>query len=169
MSKKTLKRKPTFFKQVPTLSGPKQYEFVSLRRREAMEIAHTSLQTVVALVGDIADLLFRDKQDEDSKTRKAMLEGLTRGIASVDFETVWKLGRALLRDVTIDGETIIEDLDETDYYVDNIDEFYSALVVAIEGNYPSVFSKVREALEGFDLPNVKETLKSEPPKETSEN
>lgn len=155
----TKTRKATFSKQVPTLEGRKQYEFVSLKRREAMEVAHTSLVSVVTALGGVAGLLFRDTKDEDSDTRGQVLSGVAEGLSSLKFETVWKLAESILRGVTIDEDTLIEDINETDYFADNLDEFYSALVAGVEGNYPKVFLKLRGAMGDFDLPNKLKNLR----------
>jgi hypothetical protein len=147
---------------VPTLNGKKKYEFTSLKRREAMEVAHTTLITVLGAVGNVAGLMFRESGDEDEETRNAAVEGILAGLSNLKFETVWTLAESILRDVVIEDDLIISDINESDYFVENLDEFYSALVMGIEGNYPSVFLKVREGLKGFDLPNgLKSRLESD--------
>ena len=153
MSSKKLKRKPTFTKQVPTFEGRKKYEFTSLTRLEAMYVAHTSLVTILGAVGSVAGLMFREKKDDDQETREHMVEGILQGLSKLKFETVWKLAESIFRNVVIEDDEIIEDINETDYFVENLDEFYSALFAGIEGNYPEVFSKVREGLKDFDLPD----------------
>lgn len=151
MSTQKLKRKATFVKQVPTLSGRKKYEFTALTRREAMKVAHTSLTTILGAVGSIAGLMFRESKDDDTYTREQVVEGIIQGLSKLDFDTVWTLAESILRNVTVEDDELIEDINETDYFVENLDEFYSALVAGVEGNYPSVFLKVKESLGGFDL------------------
>lgn len=151
--KKPTKRKSTFVKMVPTLSGRKKYEFVSLRRKEAMIVFHTSLITVLGAVGNVAGLMFRETKDEDEETRGQVVNGIVQGLSALKFETVWKLAESIFRGVTVDDDELIEDINESDYFVENLDEFYSALVFGIEGNYPHVFTRVREVLKDFDLPD----------------
>lgn len=118
-----------------------------------MLIAHSSLVTILGAVGNVAGLMFRETKDEDEETRGDVVNGIVQGLSALKFETVWSLAESIFRGVTIDDDELIEDINQTDYFVENLDEFYSALVFGIEGNYPNVFTRVREVLSGFDLPD----------------
>lgn len=157
--KRTTQREDTFYREVPSLSGVKTYEFEALRRKEAMFIAHTSLKVVLGALGNVAGLMLRNIEKEDTETRGAILRGVVEGMAALDFETVWGLAEAVFRNVAVPGEGVIEDINESDYFPDNLDEFYIALIIGIGGNFPDVFSKFREMLDGIDLPENLNGLK----------
>ena len=116
-----------------------------------MEVAHSSLMVVLGAIGNVAGLLSRERTTENSGE---IVRGIMEGLSSIPFSTVWKLAEPIFRGVTIDEDTLIEDVNATDYFSEHVDEFYSGLVAGIEGNFPSVFSKVREFLGGFDLPDA---------------
>lgn len=147
-------KKPTFIRNVPTLDGPKKYEFVSVTRRDAVKVAHTSLLTVVQAIGTASDLLFAQIKGidlQDQSNWGPVLDGVSRSLATLDFDKVWALAEVVLRGVVVDDDELINDINETDYFGDNIDEFYTALVVGIEGNFPKVFTRLRGRLDDSGL------------------
>lgn len=146
-----VQRDETFFKDVPTLSGVKRYEFEALQKREAMFIAHNSLRIILSALGNVSSLLCRKIEEEDTETRAQILKGVVEGLSIIDFDTIWDLARSIFRNVAIDGEILIEDIDESNYFPENLDEFYMALIIGIGGNFPNVFTKIQGALSGLDL------------------
>jgi hypothetical protein len=128
--------------EIKTLEGTKKYAFQLLTRRDAAEVFHNSIQTILKAIAGV-DLGAMQKGD-------VSVDSLVKGLSSVDFDTVWGLGEKLLRFVQIDGEEIA-DINESDYFGENPEELYLAIVYAVKVNYPKVFSKLRKALQGFGL------------------
>lgn len=141
--------------KVKTLEGEKTYAFQLLTRRAAVEVFHKSIQTILQTIAGI-DLGAVQRGD-------ISVDGLARGLAAIEFEIVWALGEKLLAFVQINGEEI-QDINQSDYFGENPEELYIAIVHGIKVNYPKVFSKLRGALEGFGLADlVKKATESEPP------
>lgn len=124
---------------VKTLEGEKQYVFVALTRRDAMEVFHGVLSTVIGAVTEISTA------DKDNATDEVF-----SALRKIDFETVWSLASKLLKFAMLDGVEI-KDLDDTDYFDDRPEELYLAVFHAIRLNWPGVFEKLKNALSGLDL------------------
>lgn len=124
----------------------KEYRFVPLTRRDAVQVFHESLQVILRAISGASGALQVDK----TSLRKSTIEPLKalEGLSRVDFETVWALAEKLLAWVVIDGETF-EDINQTDYFGDNPDEIYLAVYHAVSLNYPKVFSGLPGLLAGF--------------------
>ena len=155
---KTNKRKQreTFVETIPTMDGPKSYEFEYLKTKEAIEVNFTSLKVIVGTLGRVAPLLFQEKGESSEAEVAARIFGT---LSEIPFETLWSLGEKLLRNVVIDGDELIENLETSTYFAENIDEFYVAVIFGIKGNYPKVFSKVQEKLKGSGLLDKAKFLK----------
>lgn len=168
-----IKRK-TFIKEVPTLEGTKTYEFKALVRKDAVRVAHNSLRIVIGALSQLSGMMSstleskkgvseapkKGTEDEEPLAPEGELDsafvgesvkGITKALYSLNFEVLWELAESLFKDVCIDDEPMIRDINESDYFGDNIDEFYTALACAIEGNYPKVFVKFRGAINGSNL------------------
>lgn len=156
---KTNKRKQrsTFVETIPTMDGPKSYEFEYLKTKEAIEVNFTSLKVLVGTLGRVAPLLLQEKGKGEEAEIAARIFGT---LSEIPFEILWSLGEKVLRNVVIDGDTLIENLENDDgYFAENIDEFYVAIIFGIKGNYPKVFSKVQEKLKDSGLLDKAKFLK----------
>jgi hypothetical protein len=109
----------------------KKYKFVPLKRKEAAEVFHTVLLSVISIIGSSA-----------SKDGKDSVQTVMVALRGIDFVTFWLLAEKLLKFVIIDNEEIA-DINETDYFTDNPEELYLAVFHAVLINYPKVFGKLQ--------------------------
>ena len=117
---------------IKNLAGEEvEYNFVALRRKEAMRVFHNSLTSILGAIGEVSDLT-------DTS--------IFRALKSIEFDVVWDLAESLLNQVIIDG-TEITDINETDYFNDKQDEFYLAIGYALKLNYPDIFTKAQAAIK----------------------
>jgi hypothetical protein len=135
--------------EIKTANGIKCYEFEILHRREAARIFHS---TLTSIAGALAGAL-------DAKGGVST-EAIFKAIKSIDFDTIWDLAESLLRHCSVDGVEL-GPLDESDYYQDNQIELYLAIWHAINANFPSVFSKVREKIKGSNFADALEKAEVE--------
>jgi hypothetical protein len=126
-----MKRQVDLKATVKTLDGEKEYIFVALTRREAMEVFHGTLTTVLSVLPELGS-------------------GDFGALKKLDFDTIWSLAEKLLRFAILDGVEI-EDLNETEYFDDHPDELYLAMAQAVRMNWPDIFEKAKNALSGSDL------------------
>jgi hypothetical protein len=126
-----MKRQVDLKATVKTLDGEKEYNFVALTRREAMEVFHGALTAVLSIVSELGS-------------------GDFGALKKLDFDTIWSLAEKLLQFAILDGVEI-EDLNETEYFDDHPDELYLAVFHAVRLNWPDIFEKVKNVLSGSDL------------------
>jgi len=126
---------------IKTLDGEKNYNFIALKRKDAAEVFHSTLITIVSAIAEIS----KAKNDSDRTA------AIFRAVKLLDFDTFWSLAEKLLKFVVID-DVEIKDINETDYFEENPEELYLAVFHAILENYPKVFIKLREKLKDLDLP-----------------
>ena len=112
----------------------KEYNFVALTRKEAMNVFHDSISAILSVIAEI-----NDTSNEMS---------IFKALKAVDFDTFWGLAEKLLKCVLI-NDAEIRDINQTDYFDENPEEMYLAVYHAIRLNYPNVFSKVQRVLSGF--------------------
>jgi hypothetical protein len=119
----------------------KQYDLVPLTRKDAAYVMHSSLRTVLK---GLAEASGKSTSGFDTSA-------LLKALSEIEFETLWSIARVILRGAQIknvvkgQGEiTLIDDLDDTDYFTENPDELYLAVYHGVIENYPKVFSKVRD-------------------------
>jgi hypothetical protein len=141
--------------KVKTLDGEKEYVFLALVRKDAAEVFHGVLTALISAVAGIS------VSDEENK-----IDAVFKALNTLDFDTVWSLGEKLLRFAILDGVEI-KDLNDTDYFDDHPEELYLAIFHAVMLNYPKVLLKVREALSGSGLPDLKALLNREESKTAS--
>jgi hypothetical protein len=148
-------RKVDLVAQAKTPEGVKEYNFLALKRKDAMRVYHNSLVSVAKIVGDAVSSLNIDRANF-AKSKIDIAKGagnLLSGIAGVHFDTLWDIATVLFRGAILDGEEI-RNLEESDYFDTRPEEFYIALYHAIRLNYPLVFSQVQKVttlLEKTDL------------------
>ena len=120
--------------KIKNFSGEeKEFNFVALTRKNAMNVFHDSISAILSAIAEI---------NEDSKDVSVF-----KALKAIDFDMFWSLAEKLLKHVIINGQEIT-DINETDYFDDNPEEMYLAVYHAIRLNYPKVFSKVQRALKG---------------------
>jgi len=108
----------------------KEYVYVALKRKEAVRVAHTTLQS---LFGAIAGM------GSDGGA------AIASAVKALDFDVFWSLAEKVLKCVIVDGVEI-SDINNSDYFAEHIDELYLAVYHGIEANWPKVFFQLREAL-----------------------
>lgn len=122
---------------VPTPDGPKEYIFEILHRKDAAKAFHNTLISIASALGSAIG----------SDPKNIGAQDLLRAVSALDFDSVWDLACIFLKGCVINGVEI-PDLEESDYFQDKNLELYSALWSAINANFPSVFSLIRERIKG---------------------
>lgn len=126
--------------QAKTLKGETlNYQFCKLRHREAAEVLHNTLQTVITSLAN----MFAGMQPGEFKgfadVKTIPIDKVLAIAKQLDFGTVWSLASVLLRNAVLDNQALGPDIDKTDYFTGRHDELYIALYHAIRENYPELF------------------------------
>jgi hypothetical protein len=126
--------------KMKTLTGEKDLQLVPLKRKDAAEVFHTTLITLVSTVAEIS----KTRSDDDRTF------ALFKAVEQVEFSKIWGLADKLLANAIIDGVEI-KSMDETDYFEQNPLDLYVAVTYAIIENWPDFFGKLRQGISDLDL------------------
>lgn len=128
-----------------------------LVRRDAMEIEYNTLGTIMdALSGSfhhVLALFSEVAKTEDGSVPIQSTLHVANAIASVHksipFEVLWGVAEKVLCGAVIEAPNRlgkIEELKDSDFFTDRIDEFVLAIFWGLDVSFPRAFSKARDLL-----------------------
>ena len=127
---------------ITCLDGTKKnYNMMPLKRKEAVQVFHRVLQNVLGVLA------------QAGQSDGATMTDLFSALKTIEFEDFWWMAEKILKFVVVDNQEI-RDINDTDYFVDNIDELYLAVFHGILENYPKVFFQFKGLLNGLQLRKV---------------
>lgn len=136
------------------LSGEKvSCTYIPLTRRDALEIEYTALGTIAAALSNASGHMLALFQQSRGGGILTGAEHIAKALAAVHsaipFDVLDCVAKKILRGAVIqrpDKSAIIDDLHETDYFDDRLDELLLATFWGLDVSYPRAFTKARTLL-----------------------
>jgi hypothetical protein len=124
------------------------YHLVPLKHREAKEVFYDVLFSLIGVLGEIGG------QDTKDMNVGKMVTALKKEISTAELLS---LANRLLHGAVVNNEPV-GDVDENEYFDANPLELLQITLHAIMENWPNYFGKLRQALNGFNLPEKMKDL-----------
>ena len=130
--------------------------YIPLTRREAWEVEYNTLGTIAAALCNAAPYIMALFQQSAKGVSKDIenTSHIARAVhavhSAVPFPVLYDVAKKILRGAVIDRDgftAVIEELDESNYFDDRLDELLLATFWGLDVSFPRAFTKARAFLD----------------------